>query len=138
MIVHTPPPDPPASAMGMDNTTAAFLGQNTWAKVTGMTVRSGFGSTSIVNDGLVMDGAGAKTVTFKGTFQASGIGNPRFQAYLNGTAIGSAVAPGTVGTVTGVTVVAGDRLELWGFSDAFGAQWETTSPGSTNTYLYTD
>lgn len=119
------------SSMGMDKSGDQAIADSVWVKVVSFTVRSGFPSTSIVDDALVMDVNGVGDIEYRGEFSSS-IGNQNFRVVQNGTTVLDTVAAETIGTVTSVSVATGDTLELQAFRDGFG---DTIIPGGSFTYL---
>lgn len=122
-------------AMGMDKSgTYQLPATNTWGKVLGFVARSGYPDTNLVNDACHMTGGPVRgTVSFQGQLNAV-IGTRQFQAYVNGSPIGSAVNEDTLGTVSGVTLYPDDELELWGYSSL--GIGRTVNPGATVTFIY--
>src|SRR5678809_1014367 len=108
--------------MGMDLASNYVLpNRNAWYKILGWTVRSGFPSTVITNDTLVMDVTriGA-TVTARATWTINTGSGQQMQVVKNGTT----VVLGPFSGVSGVTQTAtlniaiGDTLELQGQSNS--------------------
>jgi hypothetical protein len=122
------------SLMGMNKSgTQVIPSTSTMTKLTGWTARSGFGSTVITSDGLVMNGTlTSVTVKFKATI-LNNFGTRRHQLYLNGSPVGSDVAAGAEGSAV-LSLVAGDRLELYARTSSTSG--DTVQSGSTNTYIY--
>lgn len=123
------------SSMGMDKSGTQSIAVNTWVKVTGFVVRAGYPATNIVDNELVMDADAVGNVTFRGAFNTA-FQIQQFRAVLNGSTVLATVNTATVGTVNGVTVSAGDTLELQAFTDTTFAQ--VVQPGAAVTYLVFD
>lgn len=119
------------SSMGMDKLGEQVIADSVWVKVVSFAVRSGFGSTNIVNDTLVMDINGTGDIEWRGEFSSS-LGTQNFRVVQNGTTVLGTVAAESVGTVPGASVAVGDTLELQAFRDGFG---DTVIPGGSFTYL---
>jgi hypothetical protein len=117
----------------MDKSGTQSIGSvGVWVKLTTFTVRSGYPSTVITNHTLVMDITGTGDIEFKGTFSST-FGTMQFRVVKNGTTVlGTPANTGVVGTITGVSVVPGDTLELQAFTGSFTG---TVNAGATNTYL---
>lgn len=124
----------PGALMGMDKSgTQTLPATSTMTKVTGWVARSGFGSTVITSDGLVMNGTlTSVTVHSKATI-ANNFGTRRHQLYLNGSPVGTEQNSGTEQAEV-LSLVAGDRLEL--YARASTSAGATVSSGSSNTYIY--
>lgn len=121
------------SSMGMDKSGSETVNAGAWVKLTGFTVRSGFPATNIVNSTLVLDESGVGNIEFRVSVQLTG-DTQQVRVVLNGTTVlGSAVNQGVVGTVPGVSVSAGDTLELQFYSDSGFTQRRTVT--ATSTYV---
>ena len=104
------------SAQGMDKSGS----QNpnaTLAKLVGFTARSG---ASVINDGLVVAGAGTALIEGSVNFSNGASSNHNARIYLNGSLLqtGTTFSGTGVGTVSveAQPLAAGDVLELWAFS----------------------
>lgn len=125
------------SSMGMDKSgTHNIAVTSTWVKITGWVARSGYPSTVITSNALVMDTPGTGNISWRGTFGAT-LGTQQFRVVKNGvTVLGTAVNTGVTGSVLGVTMAIGDTLELQGFTGSSASNpWGTVQAGSTSTFL---
>lgn len=122
------------SSMGMDKSGTYNLPapNSTWHKITGWTVRSGFPSTVITSDALVMDATATGTVEFRGAFSLTSGGTQQFRAVLNGSTVIATADHQVTSTTTGVSVSVNDTLELQGYSAS--STFDTVASGS-NVYL---
>lgn len=121
------------SSMGMDkngNQTLASL--STWTKLTAWTVRSGYPSTVITNNTLVMDANAIGNIRYRGVFN-SALGTQQVRVVKNGvTVLGTANGSVTT-TISAQTVAIGDTLELQGFASTSG--FNVVNGGAANTFL---
>lgn len=124
------------SAMGMDKSgTFNLVAASTWVKVQGFVARSGYPSTVITSHALVMDAGGIGNLRWRGGYGAN-LGTQQFRVVLNGTTVvGAAVNHSVIGTAAGITVTAGDTLELQGFVSTATNPWGTVQPGAAVTFL---
>lgn len=122
------------TSMGMDKSGTQTLPVSTWTKITGWTVRSGYPSTSIVNNCLVMDQVSTGNIRFRGNFSISGT-TQQFRVVKNGvTVLGSAVNLATIGNISAVSMVPGDTLELQGFGST-STSFTVVQAGAAQTFL---
>lgn len=125
------------SSMGMDKSGSQSIAQNTWVKLVSFTVRSGYPSTVITGDALVMNAAAVGNFTWRGQFTGVA-GTQQFRIVRNGTTvIGAAVNQQVVGTATGVSVSNGDTIELQAFTQ-FSGGFASVTGGAAATYVYFD
>lgn len=125
------------SSMGMDKSgTHNIAVTSTWVKVTGWVARSGYGSTVITNNALVMDTPGTGNVRWRGAFGAT-LGTQQFRVVKNGTTVlGTAVNHGVIGTASSITMAPGDTIELQAFTGSSAANpWGTVQAGAANTFV---
>lgn len=123
------------SSMGMDKSGSQTLtNASEWTKLTSLTVRSGYPSTVITNNNLVMDETTTGTLRYRIDFSSSS-GTQRVRVVLNGVTIVGAQANRAVTTsVAGVAVSVGDTLELQGFASGTSTFRQVLS-GAANTFL---
>jgi hypothetical protein len=123
----------PGHLVGMDKQgTYALPSTSTWHKIISWLPRPGFGFTSIVNDGLYIDGPGIKTITYRSQFNI-GSGTQQFRAYVDGVPVGTASNNAVINTVPNYPFKGGEHLELWGYAtNAIG----DVVQGSSSTYIY--
>ncbi|WP_241997271.1 hypothetical protein [Rhodococcus sp. SMB37] len=96
----------------MDKSGSQATTQNTWNKLTGFVVRPGYPDTVISDSTLVMNAPGVGDIAFSGTVQLTG-DVQQFRVVRNGSEVlGSPANQDAIGTVPGVSVSAGDTLEL--------------------------
>ncbi|NKU92097.1 hypothetical protein GS904_17125 [Rhodococcus hoagii] len=133
----------PAYPMGMDKVGTQVIpgaSSGAWAnavKITDWAVRSGFPSSSIINNSLVASAAMTVTYSAKVTFQTGGVGSlVQFHLAKNETEL--VASANTGGTLTGtISLNPGDTLSLWGAGNSgIGNGYRTVVAGPTNTYLY--
>jgi hypothetical protein len=118
--------------MGMDKSGTQVVGQNVFTKIVGWTARADRPATSIVNDGLVMNGTG--NVSIDAHVERSG-STLNFTAHVckNGVEVLTPVTIGsgvTVASITGTLAVAtGDviTVEAQGASSVTGNRTVTTA-----------
>lgn len=116
-------------SMGMDKSGSHTTGQNSWVKLTGFVVRSGYPSTVISDNTLVLSESGVGNIAFTVSVQLTG-DTQQARVVRNGSEVlGSVVNQGVVGTVPGVTVSAGDTLELQFYTNSAFTQRRTVNGG---------
>lgn len=123
------------SSMGMDKSgTQTLANASEWIKLTSLTVRSGYPSTVLTNNTLVMDETTTGTLRYRIDFTNSS-GTQRVRVVLNGvTIVGAQANKAITTTVTGVSVTNGDTLELQGFASGTST-FRVVSSGAANTFL---
>lgn len=122
------------SSMGMDKSGNQTLALNTWVKLLTWTVRTGYGSTVITNNTLVIDANSIGNIRFRGSFTSTGLGTQQFRVVKNGvTVLGSAANTNTTTTINAQALNNGDTLELQGFATT--NSWNTVAGGAANTFL---
>ncbi len=120
--------------MGMDrNSQATFVVTplNTPVKVTGQVARTGFPSTVIVNNGLVMNGNITATVNFKQDLN-NNFGLRTVYLYINGVQVASA-GDAAAGTYGPVNFINGDRIEVFASASTTAGQ---QIAGTSANYCY--
>lgn len=123
------------SSMGMDKSGTQSISGSTWTKITSWTVRTGFPSTVITNNTLVMDQTALYEINWRGGF-VSNLASQRFRVVLNGsTIISGETTNNTVGQIASQSLSNGDTLELQAFSGGIFGNTLVVQQGSTITYL---
>lgn len=120
------------SSMGMDKSGSQTLPLNTWTKLTSWTVRSGYGSTVITNNTLVMNVNGIGNIRYRGTFNGA-LGTQQVRVVKNGSTVLGTANGSTTTTISAQTVANGDTLELQGFASTSG--FDQITGGAANTFL---
>lgn len=124
------------SSMGFTNDGGAQKATptNTWVRVAGVVVRSGYPATNLVGNTLVMDAPSTGNLRWSGNFTA-GLGTQQFRVVKNGsTVVGAAVNKGVIGTAAGISVLPGDTLELQAFASVAG--YDDISPNAATFLEY--
>src|SRR5688572_596614 len=120
--------------MGMDKSGTQTLPAGVWTKLVSFTVRSGYPSTNITNNTLVMDTTGSGDLRFRGGFVSTAF-TQQFRVVKNGTTVvGSAANTGVTTTIAGQSIVPGDTFELQGFASQ-GGGFSDVAGGAANTFL---
>lgn len=125
---------------GNKSLTTSYVKMNTWV------VASGYSGTVITTDGLVMATSGTgRVITASASVTTSGLANTyTIDVRQNGTSIGSQVLTTTfdvpsgtvILTLTGRSVTAGDRLELWAkASNSDSGAYDPRLNGGTTSFL---
>lgn len=104
-------------------------------KVTGWTNKLAWDKTVIVDDGMVMNGSMTNATLVVRGKQTAAIGTRGFRVFINGVDIGVNVPDeGSETSITGLNLVAGDRIELYTYNNGFSGR--TVEEGDTVTYMY--
>lgn len=122
------------SSMGMDKSGTQTLPAGTWTKLTTFTVRSGYPSTVITNNTIVMDTTGSGTIRWRGAFVSTAFTQQFRVVRVSNSAVIGTVNTATIGTVNGVTVTPGEAFELQGFASQAGG-FSDVAGGAANTWL---
>ncbi len=121
------------SSMGMDKNGTQTIATGSFVKLLSWVARSGYPSTVITNDTLVMNTTGTGTFRYNVTFQTNS--GQTMRLVKNGTTvIGSASATGTIVTTATQSIVPGDTFELQA-STSFGGAFAIVNGGATQTFL---
>lgn len=112
------------SSMGMTKSTSQNIPSGgAWVKLTGFTVRAGYPGTILTNDTLVMDGSGVGDLRWQGSAAAIDASYQSVRVVKNGTTVvAGPTGVNVIGTATGITVEAGDTLELQAANTYFTAR----------------
>lgn len=120
------------ASMGMDKSGNQTLALGVWVKLTTWTVRSGYPSTVITNNTLVMNTNGTGDIRYRGTFTGT-LGTQQVRVVKNGTTVLGTANAATTTTISAQSLLNGDTLELQGFASTSG--FSDISGGAANTFL---
>jgi hypothetical protein len=125
--------------MGMDRTGAAtqtLPNSTSYSQLTGMVARSGYGSTVITSDRLVIDANGTGTLRYNVAFTSTFGSGQNMRVVKNGTTVvDGPVVANTIRTSASISVSAGDTLELQAQANV-GSGWQTVGSGNTTFLEY--
>ena len=131
-------------AMGVDKSGTQDPGRNTWTRVTGWTVRSGYPDTVESGGALIAEGTGATTITARVTFNTGAIFvERRARLMVNGSQVAINTQSGLstvkdLGLSFPTTLHDGDQVWVEAYHAATTANERNVLAGATNTFLYWD
>ena len=132
------------AAMGVDKVGIQDPGRNTWTRVTGWTVRSGYPDTVESGGALIAEGTGATTITARVTFNTGAIFvERRARLMVNGSQVAINTQSGLstvkdLGLSFSTTLYDGDQVWVEAYHAATTANERNVLAGATNTFLYWD
>ncbi|MBH0119830.1 hypothetical protein I0Q12_10005 [Rhodococcus sp. CX] len=131
-------------AMGVDKNGTQDPGRNTWTRVTGWTVRSGYPGTVESGGALIAEGTGATTIVARVTFNTGVIFvERRARLMVNGTQVAINTQSGLstvkdLGLTFATTLYDGDQVWVEAYHAATTANERNVLAGASNTFLYWD
>lgn len=126
------------SSMGMDRTGASTQTLPTsasYTQLTGMAVRSGYASTVLTSNRLVMDTTGTGTLRYNVIFGTSFSGQNMRVVKNGSTVVDGPVAANSIRTSAAISIVPGDTLELQAQANIGGA-FQIVNAGNTTFLEY--
>jgi len=131
-------------AMGVDKVGTQDPGRNTWTRVTGWTVRSGYPDTVESGGALIADGTGATAITARVTFNTGVVFvERRARLMVNGSQVAINTQSGLstvkdLGLSFSTTLHDGDQVWVEAYHAATTANERNVLAGASNTFLYWD
>jgi hypothetical protein len=129
------------SSMGMDRTgasTQVLPTSTSYTQLTGMAVRSGYASTVLTSNRLVMNTTGTGTLRYNVIYSTNFGTGQNMRLVKNGsTVIGTSSTAGTIVTTAAQSIVPGDTFELQA-SCNLGGSFQNISAGNTTFLEYNE